>query len=144
MVSRRGWIKARLTLYHVRQQAWAIKTTPLQLIPAHTVAYSDDGPRHRCPFEIDHMEQISRMIVPMRIIAQQPLVQDPTRALLSYVGCPDASDSPAMLRRPSKQIIPEWLIELFREPVCARRDNCHVAGLWSGIRTRYVLLHREM
>jgi hypothetical protein len=54
-------------------------------------------PRHLFSFHVDHMKQVSGMIVPVGVISQKMLVQDTAVALVSDVCDPYTPDAEAVL-----------------------------------------------
>lgn len=70
----------------------------VQVIATQTVANANNWARHLIPLRIDKVEQISRMVVPCRIIAKIVLVENATLALLCYICDPNASDTESVGR----------------------------------------------
>lgn len=69
----------------------------IQMISSHRMTDAYQRPRHQVSFHVDHMKQVSRMIIPIRVIPQQLLVQDTAVALLSDVCDPYTPDAEAIL-----------------------------------------------
>ncbi len=115
-----------------------------QDVGAERVADADDGPRHLGAEDVGQVQQVPRLIVPARVVAELALVQLAAPPLVRHVGDPDAADPEAGGAAARVQVGPERLVQLLRKPVRVRAQDRHVAGLRRGVVLRDVLLHVQL
>lgn len=114
-----------------------------QDVAAERVADADEGARHLRAEHVRHVQQVARVVVPARVVAQEVLVEGAAAPLVRHVGDPDPADPeppglPLMGAR--VELGPHRLVQLLGEPVRVRSDDRHVARLRVRVVQRDVLL----
>lgn len=128
-----------ITTLHLRREGIR-QGGELQLCSSHAVPYADNWPRHLVSLHIHQMQQVSRMIGPARIIAQQLFVHHTALALLRYVGDPYTPDPNLASLCAGENVLPQRFVELFREATRVRADDGNIAFLGFEVGQRNVLL----
>lgn len=74
------------------------------------MTYANDRTRHA--EVVDAVQEISRVIIPRGVIAEEVFIEDSALALLRHVCNPNASNAEPMLFCPGVNILPERLVKL--------------------------------